>query len=89
MHFNFTILKGLKISLSVENIEKNIKKRNCKIEGKTSIIAPLIFCGDFSTHNATKGGIYFSACRVSRGFLGGIEKAYMTSVFDTATICIL
>ena len=35
------------------------------------------FCICISLHYATIGGIYFSACRVSRGLLGGIEWAYL------------
>ena len=37
---------------------------------------------------ATVGGIYLSACRVSRGLLGGIEKAYMNGAFGTAAIVV-
>ena len=35
----------------------------------------------------TVDGIYLSACRVSRGLLGGVEKAYMKGAFDTGSHC--
>ena len=41
-----------------------------------------------SCYYATIGGIYLSACRVSRGLLGGIEQAYMKGAFDTAAIAV-
>ena len=34
------------------------------------------------------GGIYLSACRVSRDLLGGIEQAYTKGAFDTAAIAV-
>ena len=46
------------------------------------------FIAAFKLRYAIISGIYLSACRVSRGLLGGIEQAYMKGAFNTAAIAV-
>ena len=81
---------SLGISYRVFNLKKSTAESfsvpfrilNLKSETGDNVLLQLTSC------YATVDGIYFFACSVSRGPLGGIEQACMKGAFDTAAIAV-